>query len=164
MRWRDCFIANVCEPFLTFAQREPDPARRRQMIAEDHALAERAALWGGTDKVCLLSVPLYTTELLESRFGYRIEAITLGIADDRLSRAIRESREAIAWLAATGQTTPLSITSYASTREFADLLGSLRAHSVPFSADHTATQPNGLQVTRLSWFRRRGLARLPRPA
>jgi len=146
MRQRDCFVANVCEPFLTFLHREPDPARRSHMIAEEHALAERAALWGGTDKVCLLPVPLHTAGLLESRFGYRIEARILGVADDRLSRAIRGSRGAIAWLAAIGQTTQLSITSYASTREFADLLDSLRARSVPFSADHTAVQSDGLRV------------------
>ncbi|KND43903.1 MULTISPECIES: hypothetical protein [Streptomyces] len=148
MKRRDCFVANISEPFLPFLRRETDPARRNHMIAEEHALSERTALWGGVDKICLLPQPPHTIGLLESRFGYRVSAKALETPDDRLSRAITRSDDAIAWLAAAGRTAPLALSSYAATEDFVDLVATLRSSGVDFAADDATVSPEGLSVLR----------------
>lgn len=148
MKQRDCFVANVSEPFLPFLGRETDPMRRRHMIAEEHALSERTALWGGTDKICLLPRPPHTVGLLESRFGYRVLAKTMNAPDDRLSRAITRSDDTIAWLAAAGRTGPLALSSYAATEDFVDLVATLRSSAVDFTVGNTTVSPEGLSVLR----------------
>ncbi|MCX4562168.1 hypothetical protein OHA02_39060 [Streptomyces phaeochromogenes] len=148
MKRRDCFVANISEPFLQFLGRETDPARRRHMIAEEHALSERTALWGGADKICLVPRPAHTVGLLESRFGYRVSARTLNVPDDRLSRAITRSDDTIAWLAAAGRTGPLDLSGYAATEDFVDLVATLRSCGVDFTVSDTTVSPEGLSVLR----------------
>ncbi|MFJ4937372.1 hypothetical protein ACIP8U_26440 [Streptomyces pseudovenezuelae] len=148
MKGRDCFVANISEPFLPFLRRESDPGRRHQMIAEEHALSERTVLWGGTDKICLLPQPAHTVELLESRFDYRVSARILETPDDRLSRAITRSGDTIAWLAAAGRTAPLALSGYAATEDFVDLVATLRSSRVDFAADDATVSPEGLNVLR----------------
>jgi hypothetical protein len=61
-------VANTAEAFLSLLERYEDPPRRR-LIEAEHRLGDRAAFWGGADKIVVTSYPA-THAAYAEQLGY----------------------------------------------------------------------------------------------